>query len=81
MDVLANAPEQLLARITAIEGVCGGRACIRDLRIRVTDVLEMKALGVPDADILADFPDLEPGDLTACLHYAARQALIPVARG
>jgi uncharacterized protein (DUF433 family) len=79
MDAFATRLDQLIARITTVDGVCGGRPCVRDLRIRVADILEMKALGVSDADILADFPDLEAEDLVACLHYAAQQADQPAA--
>jgi uncharacterized protein (DUF433 family) len=44
------------------------------MRIRVTDILEMLAQGVAADEILADFPDLEPEDISACLHYAAKRA-------
>jgi uncharacterized protein (DUF433 family) len=49
----------LLDRITYNPQQCGGRPCIRGMRIRVTDILEMLASGVSEAQILADFPDLE----------------------
>ena len=48
-----------------------GKACLRGMRIRVQDVLEMLAAGVPEAVILEDFPDLEIEDIRACLRYAA----------
>ena len=64
----------LLARVTIEEGKCGGRACIRRMRIRVADVLEMLASGMTSEDILADFPDLEADDIRASLVYAAVQA-------
>jgi uncharacterized protein (DUF433 family) len=57
--------------------MCGGRPCIRGMRIRVSDILEMLASGVTQAEILADFPDLEPDDISACLMYAARRLDIP----
>lgn len=60
-------------RITSNPEVCGGKPCIRGMRIRVADVLEMLGEGVPEAEILADFPDLEPEDIRACLLYAARR--------
>jgi uncharacterized protein (DUF433 family) len=53
---------------------CGGKPCIRGMRIRVSDVLEMLANGVSESEILADFPDLEPEDIRACLRFAARRA-------
>ena len=65
---------KLLERITLEPGKCGGRPCIRGLRIRVTDVLGMLAEGVPHEEILRDFPSLEPDDIKAVLAYAARQA-------
>lgn len=66
--------ESLLKRITQTPGVCGGRPCIRGLRIRVSDVLQMLAAGETAATILADFPDLEQDDIPACLIFGARRA-------
>jgi len=65
---------KLLERITVEPGKCGGRPCIRGLRIRVTDILGMLAEGVAHDEILRDFPYLEPDDIKAALAYAARQA-------
>jgi uncharacterized protein (DUF433 family) len=59
-------------RITMNPGVCGGRPCIRGLRIRVRDVLDLLAAGSTREEILADYPDLEPEDITAVLEFAAR---------
>jgi len=67
----------LLDRITSNPNVCGGRPCIRGMRIRVSDILEMLGLGVSQAEILADFPDLEADDIKACLLFAARRLDIP----
>jgi len=64
----------LLERITVESGKCGGRPCIRGLRIRVTDILGMLAEGATHAEILEDFPYLEPDDIKAALAYAARQS-------
>lgn len=61
----------LLDRITFNPLQCGGRPCIRGMRIRVSDVLDMLASQVSEAQILSDFPDLELRDIRACLHYAA----------
>lgn len=61
-------------RITFNPRQCGGQACIRGLRIRVTDILEMLAQGVDQSEILDDFPDLEAADILACLHFAAKRA-------
>jgi uncharacterized protein (DUF433 family) len=52
---------------------CGGRPCIRGMRIRVTDVLELIAAGVSFEEILADYPYLEREDILASVEYAARQ--------
>ena len=64
---------ELLDRITINPAQCGGRPCIRGMRIRVIDVLELLAAGQSQAEILADFPYLEPEDIAACLLYAARR--------
>jgi uncharacterized protein (DUF433 family) len=48
------------------------------MRIRVKDVLDLLAAGVTQAEILEDFPYLEPADIQACLDYAAAQADHPV---
>jgi uncharacterized protein (DUF433 family) len=61
----------LLSRITFNPGQCGGHACIRGMRIRVKDVLDMLAGGAAAPEILTDFPYLEPDDIRACLEYAA----------
>ena len=63
-----------LSRITFNPSQCGGRPCIRGMRIRVKDVLEMLAAGANQQQILTDYPYLEPDDLRACLEYAALQA-------
>jgi uncharacterized protein (DUF433 family) len=64
----------LIERITVDADKCGGRPCIRGLRVRVTDILGMLAEGVSYDEILRDFPYLEPDDIKAALAYAARQA-------
>ena len=64
-------------RITRDPLQCGGRPCIRGMRIRVTDVLEMLSHNVTPAEILRDYPDLEAGDIQACQRYAARLTDIP----
>ena len=69
-----SSPSELLARITQQPGHCGGRPCIRGLRIRVADILQMLAEGVSEAEILQDFPDLEQDDIRACLVFAAKRA-------
>jgi uncharacterized protein (DUF433 family) len=63
-----------LDRITFNPEQCGGRPCIRGMRIRVKDVLDLLAAGVSEKEILEDYPDLEAEDIKACLQYAAAQA-------
>jgi uncharacterized protein (DUF433 family) len=63
-----------LFRITSDPEVCGGRPCIRGLRVRVTDVLEMLASGMTHAEIVRDYEYLEPEDIVAVLEYAAVRA-------
>ena len=59
-------------RITVDPAHCGGRPCLRNLRIRITDVLQLLAAGASREEILGDYPLLEAGDITAALEYAAR---------
>jgi uncharacterized protein (DUF433 family) len=63
-----------LKRITIEAGKCGGRPCIRGLRIRVSDILDLLAAGAPHEEILRDYPSLEKEDILAAIEYAARQA-------
>lgn len=69
-----------LHRITINPHQCGGRPCIRGLRIRVRDVLDLLAAGVSRQAILEDYPYLEEDDITAALEYAAQQTDHPVLR-
>jgi uncharacterized protein (DUF433 family) len=62
----------ILDRITVDPETCGGRPCIRWLRVRGKDVLDMLAGGSTRAEILGDFPYLEDEDITAALEFAAR---------
>ena len=63
----------LLDRITIEPGKCGGRPCIRGLRIRVTDILGLLSTGASHQEILEDYPFLEDSDIRAALEYAAAQ--------
>ena len=67
-----------MERITFNPEQCGGRPCIRGMRIRVKDVLDLLAAGVSEADILADYPYLEAEDIRAALAYAAEESDHPV---
>jgi uncharacterized protein (DUF433 family) len=69
---------ELLSRITIDPEQAGGRPCIRGMRIRVIDVLELLAAGETPEEILAEFPYLEPDDIAASLLYAARQLDHPI---
>ncbi|PSB51450.1 DUF433 domain-containing protein [Chamaesiphon polymorphus] len=69
---------ELLARITVNPKQCGGRPCIRGMRIRVSDVLDLFAAGLSSEQILAEMPDLEANDLKAALLYASRKFNHPV---
>ncbi len=62
-----------LERITVDPQQCGGRPCIRGLRVRVSDVLDLLASGASREEILEDYPYLEDGDISAALAYAAKQ--------
>jgi uncharacterized protein (DUF433 family) len=63
----------LLDRITINPNQCGGRPCIRGMRIRVSDILDFLASGQSPDEILEAYPYLEPDDIAACLRYAARR--------
>ena len=62
----------LLQRITLEPGKCGGRPCIRGMRMRVVDVLELLGAGASFEEILTDYPSLEREDILAAITYAAR---------
>ncbi|MCM0021739.1 MAG: DUF433 domain-containing protein [Tagaea sp.] len=70
--------QELLGRITSEPDKLGGRPCIRGLRIRVSDVLDLLAGGSTPAEVLADLPDLEPDDIKAALAFAAKRVDRPV---
>lgn len=68
----------VLDRITLNPQQCGGRPCIRGMRIRVSDILDLFAAGLNSDQILAEMPDLEADDLKAALIYAARKVDHPI---
>ena len=74
----AGTMADLLERITVDPEQCGGRPCIRGMRIRVVDVLDLFAAGLTAEQILKEMPDLEMEDLKATLAYAARWLDHPV---
>ncbi len=65
--------DELLDRITIDPEQCGGRPCIRGMRIRVSDVLQLLAAGETTDEILGEYPYLEFEDIAASLLYAARR--------
>jgi uncharacterized protein (DUF433 family) len=69
-----------LDRITTDPQVLGGRPCIRGLRVRVKDILDLLASGASRKEILDDYPYLEDDDIAAALEYAAQHVDHPVIR-
>jgi uncharacterized protein (DUF433 family) len=70
--------QDLTSRITVNPDQCGGRPCIRGMRVRVSDVLDLFAAGLKAPEVLQELPYLETEDLQACLQYAAREIGHPV---
>ena len=64
---------ELSERITFDPNQCGGRPCIRGMRIRVTDVLDLVASGLSFEQILDEMPDLEREDIVASVRFATRR--------
>jgi uncharacterized protein (DUF433 family) len=62
---------EIFPGIESTSGKCGGQPCVRNLRIRVTDVLELLASGMSRFEILAQHPTLLDEDITACTSFAA----------
>ncbi len=69
---------ELADRITVNRKQCGGRPCVRGMRIRVVDVLDLLGAGLTPQDVLAELPDLTLEDVQACLRYASRRLNHPV---
>lgn len=65
--------EALSERISFNPKQCGGRPCVRGMRIRVSDVLDLLVAGLSTAQIVEEMPDLESDDIKACLAYARRR--------
>jgi uncharacterized protein (DUF433 family) len=64
---------ELLQRITVEPDKCGGKPCVRGLRIRVVDILHLLSAGASFEEILADYPFLVREDILAAIEYAAVQ--------
>lgn len=69
---------ELFERITVNPEQCGGRPCIRGMRIRVIDVLDLLASGLTQEQVLEELPDLEAEDITACLRFASSRLNHPI---
>ena len=67
-----------LGRVTVKSEQCGGRPCVRGMRIRVSDVLDLLAAGLSREQVLDELPDLEPEDVEACLRFASQRLDHPV---
>ena len=65
-------------RITVNLAQCGGRPCVRGMRIRVADVLDLLASGLSAAEVVGELPDLELADVEACLRFASRRLDHPI---
>ena len=65
-------------RITVNPEQCGGYPCIRGMRIRVVDVLDLLASGLSFTEVLQEFPDIEMADIQAVLKFAARRLDHPI---
>ena len=68
----------LAERISVDPEQCGARPCIRGMRNRVTDVLDLLANGLTSLHVLEELPDLEAEDIEACLRFASRRIDHPV---
>ncbi|HEV2623921.1 MAG TPA: DUF433 domain-containing protein [Xanthobacteraceae bacterium] len=71
----------VLERISINPAVCGGKPCIKGTRIWVSLILDLLAAGTPEAELLAEYPDLVHDDILAAIAYgaeAARDRVIPV---
>ena len=68
----------IVNRITTDPRMCGGRPCVRGMRIRVTDVLDLLGAGLSQEAILDEMPDLEVEDISACIQFARHRVDPPV---
>ena len=69
---------ELMDRITVNPDQCGGRPCVRGMRIRVIDVLDLLAMSLTVQQVVEELPDLELADIAACLRFASRRLDHPV---
>ena len=66
---MTQSSSHLLTQITLNPEQCGGRPCIRGMRIRVVDVLGLLAADLSSEQVIEELPDLEPEDITASLNW------------
>ncbi len=69
---------EIAERVTVNPKQCGGRPCVRGMRIRVVDVLDLLAAGLTREQLLEELPDLESEDIQACLRFASHRLNHPV---
>jgi uncharacterized protein (DUF433 family) len=69
---------EIFERVTVDPEQCGGRPCIRGMRIRVTDVLDLLAAGLSTEELLQEMPALEKEDIEATLRFASRKLNHPI---
>ncbi|THI87098.1 MAG: DUF433 domain-containing protein [Nitrospira sp. CG24A] len=69
---------ELVERITVNPAQCGGQPCVRGMRIRVVDVLDLLAAGLSQQQVLEELPDLETEDISACLKFASSRLNHPI---
>jgi uncharacterized protein (DUF433 family) len=68
----------LMERITVDPRMCGGRPCIRGMRIRVTDILDLLGSGLSTQQVLEELPNLEQADVEAALKFASGRLDHPI---
>jgi uncharacterized protein (DUF433 family) len=78
MYICKNNPMSHLERITYNTEQCGGKPCIRNMRIRVSDVLSLLANGLTKQEIIDEMPDLVIDDINACLFFAITKIDHPI---
>jgi len=69
---------EVFERITVDSKQCGGRPCIRGMRIRVVDVLDLLASGLTAQQVVEELPDLELADVEAALRFASVRMNHPI---
>lgn len=69
---------EIFPRITANPAQCGGRPCVRGMRIRVSDVLDLLETGLTFKQIVEEMPDLEEADIRACIAFAKQGVRHPI---